>query len=246
VTANVVQVREVEPPVDDVPVEWLLVTTLPIETAADVRRIVEYYAMRSMIEVLFRVLKSGCRVEERRFEHLDRLLPCVALSLIVAWRTLLVCWLGRSDPEFDGEAVFEPSEWKAVWMATKRTRRPPKLEEFVPKMSQLGGYVNTPGRSDPPGQQTVRLGLQRMSDLALAWETFGPGAAATPPDRADLCKTTRAGPGSEGSCKKGVCELAPVGSCTAAGDEIAILAGYDQRAVRGVVARSGGGFSPGP
>lgn len=185
VTANVVQVREVEPPADDVPVEWLLVTTLPIKTAEDVRRIVEYYATRFMIEVLFRVLKSGCRVEERRFEHLDRLLPCVALYLIVAWRTLLVCRLGRSHPELNCEAVFEPSEWKAVWMVTKRTRpprQPPKLQEFVPLVAQLGGYLNTPGRSDPPGPQTVWLGLQRMYDLALAWETFGPGAAATPPD----------------------------------------------------------------
>ncbi len=47
-----------------------------------------------MIEVFFRVLKSGCRVEERLFEHMDRLLTCLALYMIVAWRTLYVCRLG--------------------------------------------------------------------------------------------------------------------------------------------------------
>ena len=44
-------------------------------------------------------------------------------------------------------------------------------------VAQLGGYVNRPGRADPPGPQTVWLGLQRMYDLARAWQTFGPGAA---------------------------------------------------------------------
>ncbi len=95
VTVNVVQVREVDPPPDDEPVEWLLVTTLPIATAEQVREMVQYYAVRFMVEVLFRILKSGCRVEERRFEHIDRMLPCVAVYLIVAWRTLMVCRLAQ-------------------------------------------------------------------------------------------------------------------------------------------------------
>ena len=79
VTVNVVQVREVDPPPDDEPVEWLLVTTLPIATAEQFREVIQYYAVRFMVEVLFRILKSGCRVEERHFEHIDRMLPCVAV-----------------------------------------------------------------------------------------------------------------------------------------------------------------------
>jgi hypothetical protein len=180
VTVNVVQVREVNPPPGDVPVEWLLITTLPIETGEQVQEVVQYYSVRFMIEVLFRVLKSGCRVEERRFEHIDRMLPCVAVYLIVAWRTLLICRLGRSSPDLDCEAIFDPAEWKSVWMTvhqTKPPRRSPRLTEILPLIAQLGGYVNYPNRKDPPGPQTIWLGLQRMYDLALAWNTFGPGAA---------------------------------------------------------------------
>jgi hypothetical protein len=179
VTVNVIQVRESAPPDGDVPVEWLLVTTLPIGTVDEVRAAVGYYAVRFLIEVLFHVLKSGCRVEERRFEHIARMLPCVAVYLIVAWRTLMLCRLGRSCPDLDCEAVFDPAEWKSVWMAVKRQpppRRPPRLREMLPLIAQLGGYVNYPNRKDPPGPQTVWLGLQRMYDLALAWNTFGPGA----------------------------------------------------------------------
>ena len=112
--------------------EWILVTTLPIDTPEQVRTIVEYYCVRWSIEILFRTLKSGCRIERRRFEHIDRVLPCVGLYLIVAWRTLFVCRMGRSCPDLDCEAIFEPSEWKAVWMAVKRTK-PPKKSRGSPR-----------------------------------------------------------------------------------------------------------------
>jgi hypothetical protein len=128
---------------------------------------------------LFRTLKSGCRVEERRFEQVDRVLVCLAVYLIVAWRTLYVCRLGRGFPDLDCEAVFEPSEWQSVWVAVVRQkppRKPPRLGEMIRVIAQLGGYVNRPNRDDPPGPQTVWIGLQRMHDLAWAWDTFGPGA----------------------------------------------------------------------
>jgi hypothetical protein len=183
VSVNVVVVRELHPPEGEDPIEWILLTTLPIDAEEDVRQVIRYYCVRWMIEVFFRTLKSGCRIEERRFEHIDRLLPCVAVYLIVAWRTLMVCRLGRSCPNIDCEAVFEPSEWKSVWMVIHRKAppsKPPKLAELLRLIGQLGGYVNRPNRSDPPGPQTIWLGLQRMRDLTWAWDTFGPGAGMKP------------------------------------------------------------------
>jgi hypothetical protein len=177
VTVNVVLVREPNPPAGEPPVEWLLITTLPIDTLEQVSKIVEYYCIRWCIEILFRTLKSGCRIERRRFEHVDRVQPCLALYLIVAWRTLFVCRLGRSCPDLDCEAIFEPSEWKAVWVAVHQQpppAQPPRLGEMVHLIASLGGYVER--KASEPGPQTVWIGLQRMYDLAWAWESFGPDA----------------------------------------------------------------------
>jgi Transposase DNA-binding/Transposase Tn5 dimerisation domain len=177
VTVNVVLVREPHPPAGAEPVEWLLLTTLPIDTPEQVRTVVAYYCVRWCVEILFRTLKSGCRVEERRFEHVDRVLPCLALMLIVAWRTLFVCRLSRECPDLDCEALFEPSEWQAVWVAVHKKKPPkktPRLAEMVHLIAGLGGYVERP--ESEPGPQTVWIGLQRMYDLAWAWDTFGPGA----------------------------------------------------------------------
>lgn len=179
---NVVLVSEVNPPSGDEPVEWLLLTSLPVDDVEQVRCIVQYYVVRWMIEVFFRVLKSGCRIEERHFEYMDRLLSCMAVYVIVAWRTLYVCRVSRSCPEISCEAVFEPSEWKSVWKVVRREdlpSDPPMLGEFVRMVAQLGGYVHRK-RSDPPGPQTLWIGLQRMHDFATCWDLFGPGAKAIP------------------------------------------------------------------
>jgi hypothetical protein len=179
VMVNVVLVREEAPPKGEEPIEWVLITTLPIGDVEAVRHVISYYTVRWMIEILFRTLKSGCRVEKRRFEHVDRLLPCAAVYLIIAWRTLMVCRMGRACPDISCEAIFEPEEWKSVFVVTRRQAppsQPPCLEEMVRLVAQLGGYVNHPERKDPPGVQTLWLGLQRMQDLAWAWNTFGPGA----------------------------------------------------------------------
>lgn len=182
VTVNVVLVREVDPPNNDVPVEWLLLTSLPVDEVEHVKQVIQYYCVRWMIEVFFRVLKSGCRVEERRFEHIDRALSCLAVYLIVAWRTLYVCRLGRGCPDISCEAVFEPSEWKSVWNVIHRAKPPtvpPRLGEMVRLVARLGGYINRKHRG-PPGPQTIWIGMQRMHDFALSWQLFGPDTRAGP------------------------------------------------------------------
>ncbi len=140
-----------------------------------------------MIEIFNRVLKSGCRVEKRRFEEVDRLLRCLAVYLIVAWRTLYLTRLGRSCPDIDCEAVFDPAEWQSVYQVVKDEKppkQPPKLQEMVRMIARLGGYVSRK-RDDEPGPQTMWLGLQRMHEHGPMLETppppppppprFGPG-----------------------------------------------------------------------
>jgi hypothetical protein len=178
VTVNVVLVSEVDPPADDVAVEWLLLTILPIDTPDQVRLIVEYYCARWLVEIFIRTLKVGCRVEKRRFETLERQLSHLAVSLIVAWRTFYVCRLGRSCPDVSCEVLFEPDEWRPVYQVVegkKPPKAPPKLQAVVRLVARLGGYVSRK-KGDEPGPQTVWLGLQRMHDMALCWRLFGPAA----------------------------------------------------------------------
>lgn len=175
VTVNVVLVEELNPPQGCVAIQWVLVTTLPIETSAQIKTIVQAYCTRWQIEIFFKTLKTGCRIEDRQFKTLHRVMNCVAVYSIVAWRIMYLCRLGRTCPDLSCEVVFEPGEWKAVYAAITRKelpKTPPPLNEIIRMIASLGGYVIR--KSTRPGPQTLWIGMQRMHDLALAWQTFGP------------------------------------------------------------------------
>jgi hypothetical protein len=177
ITLNAVLVHEPNPPAGEEPIEWILLTTLPISTLDEVCTIIRYYTVRWMIEIYFRTLKSGCRIEDRRFETLDRMLACTAIYLIVAWRTLFVCRLSRSCPDMPCDLIFDSSEWQSVWSVSHRGKPSPavvpSLSAMVRLIASLGGYVSRGSNASLPGVETVWKGLQRMQDLAWGWDTDG-------------------------------------------------------------------------
>ena len=175
VTLNVVLAEEPNPPEGETPIQWLLITTLPIDDADQVRQIVSYYSIRWQIEIYFKTLKSGCRIEDRQFETLERILNCLAVYSIIAWKVMYLTRLGRECPDLSCELIFDESEWKSVYMTLRHEdppSTPPTLNEMIRMIASLGGYVIRP--STHPGTQTLWFGLQRVHDLSTAWETFGP------------------------------------------------------------------------
>ena len=171
VTVNAVLLREENPPADEPAIEWLLLTNLPIATVEQVLRVVEYYFCRWQIEIYFRVLKSGCRIESSQLETAEAFCAYLALCMIVAWRVMYVMMLGRECPKLACDAVLEEDEWQAVYAVVKGEEPPqeaPPLGEMVKLIASLGGYLGRPS-DGPPGPKTMWVGMQRMTDLALGW-----------------------------------------------------------------------------
>ena len=180
VEVNVVLVCEKNPPRGEEPIEWLLLTSLPIKTFKKVCLVIEYYCCRWQIEIYFHVLKSGCKVEDRQFEDADRYLPCLAMYMVIAWRVMFVMMLGRECPEMSCAEVFSEDEWKAVYTVVRggsSPHKPPTLQEMIYLIASLGGHLGR-ASDDPPGPKAMWVGMQRMMDLAMAWRAFGPGATA--------------------------------------------------------------------
>jgi len=173
---NAILVKEENPPAGEEAIEWLLLTSLPIETFADVTNVLDYYCCRWEIEIYFRTLKSGCKIEELQFERQDRFEVCLAMYMIIAWRVLYVLMLGRECPKMRCDAVLAEAEWKAVYMIVTNENapaKPPVLSEMVKMIAELGGYLNRKN-DGAPGPQTMWIGLQRMRDFAIGWSAFGP------------------------------------------------------------------------
>lgn len=174
---QLVLVQEVGRPDDDeTAVDWLLITTLPIDSVDAVLRVVDDYVGRWPIEVFFRVFKTGCRVEEIQLETNARLKRCLMFYKVIAWRIMYVTFFGRECPELPCNQMFADYEWKPVWKITSDEPLPeqaPSLSQFIPMLARLGGY-NDRKHDHPPGTQSIWVGIRRMSDFALAWRSFGP------------------------------------------------------------------------
>ena len=180
VTTNIVLVEEVGGPDDDTRVSWLLITTLPIDTLENVMKVVSYYAARWAIEIYFRTLKTGCRVEEIQLETMPRFENALAFYAIIAWRVVFLTYLNRECPELPCTAMFDDAEWKSTWTITRKEplpATPPSLGEFMKLVSELGGHNNRANDS-APGPQCIWQGLRRVMDYATAWLTFGPETAS--------------------------------------------------------------------
>lgn len=162
--------REDDPPAGEERIEWLLLTNLPVETFQDACEKMQWYLCRWQIEVFFRILKSGCRVEQLQLQSRERIEVALALYLIVAWRVLYLTWLGRTVPDLSCEVAFSPQEWKALYIVSKRQKppaQPPRLLEVLTLVAGLGGYLARKG-DGPPGPKAIWVGLQRTRDFVLA------------------------------------------------------------------------------
>jgi hypothetical protein len=177
-TVNAILAQEINAPADDVPVSWVLLTNMPIATEEDIDLVLAYYCIRWMIEIFFRTLKSGCKIEKRRFETTERFERCLAVSMIVAWRTFYTTKIGRELPDASCEAVFAEDEWQPVYKLVTGEdppSKPPSLWRMVRLLARLGGYVDR-CRDDEPGTDTVMRGMERLHDISACWRSFGPNS----------------------------------------------------------------------
>ena len=81
---SVVLAWEENPPPGVEPLYWMLITSLPVDRFKDVTRIIEWYLCRFQIEVYFKVLKTGCKVEKLELETAERIENCLSVYMIIA------------------------------------------------------------------------------------------------------------------------------------------------------------------
>ena len=181
-TVWAVWTNETNPPPGVPPVEWMLLTTVPIHTTADALERLEWYAARWGIEVWHKVLKSGCRIESRQLATADRLKRCLALYSVIAWRILYATMLARALPDVSCAVLLDEAEWQALYCRIHRVAippaQPPPLATAVRWIAQLGGYLNRKG-DGPPGVTLLWKGFQHLLDLTAMYLIMRPQPLAT-------------------------------------------------------------------
>jgi hypothetical protein len=201
ISVTVISAREIDPPAGEDPIHWILVTSMEAVTLEQAAEIIGFYLVRWEIEVFHKILKSGCTVEKLQFEYPERLVACICLYMVVAWRIHFLTKLGRTCPELPCSVVFDECEWKSVVHILKgpeAVHQEPSLGEFNQMIGQLGGHLDRKA-DGPPGPQTIWRGMNRMREWALCWKRFGPPGNSIPFNLKSL-ETPRHPPESELKC----------------------------------------------
>ena len=145
VQVNAVMAVEERPPEGEDPLIWILITDLPINTFEEVNAVISYYLCRWDIELFFKVLKSGCKIEERQLQTTERMKNLIIIFMILSWRVMFTMMLGRTCPEISCVDIFDQAEWKSVYKVLNKKKqlpeKPPSLGEFVVMIAVLGGYI---------------------------------------------------------------------------------------------------------
>ena len=166
-----VQAQEEQPPPGQKALVWRLLTTLPVNHAAEAVEKVQWYCQRWQIEVFHKVLKSGCRIEHRQLETALRLRRILMLDLILAWRLLLLSKVSRQNPTACATEWLLEKEWKVLWVHMKKqpAKDPPTLHQAVRWIGQLGGFIGRKSDGEP-GPIVLWRGLLRLHDLVHAYD----------------------------------------------------------------------------
>ncbi len=171
VTVSGVHIVETDPPEDEAPVQWYLLSTLKVGSAKEAAEIVGYYLQRWRIEDYFRVLKSGCRVEHLLFRTADRLQRAIAINAVIAWRIMLMTLLGRQVPDCDPDLMFTDAELNFLGDYARKhaMATPQRLGDAVAVVAHLGGYRDR--KHDPdPGNQIMWTGYNRLTSAVIGHE----------------------------------------------------------------------------
>lgn len=113
---------EIDLPAHQTPLEWVLLTNVPIETAVKGHEIVKWYLCRWQ-EIYFRILKSGCKIEKLQLGTKSRFDACLTLYMIIVWRILYLTMLARECPDIDCDSVFAKEEWTTAYIMAYRKNR---------------------------------------------------------------------------------------------------------------------------
>jgi hypothetical protein len=177
-SVNVLDVREEAPPTGADPLHWILLTTEPIECEADVLLVMDHYCGRWKIEEWHKVLKTGCRIEDRQLETWQGLEVLLGLLSVMAWRLLALRDAARVEqPQTQpAEAVLTETQEHILRKIDPALENSTGVRAYLLAIAKLGGFLGRK-RDGHPGWLTLWRGFTRLRDIELGFSLNSPSCA---------------------------------------------------------------------
>ncbi len=176
-----VRVWEPNPPPGTAALEWVLLTRVSVEEAADAWERVDWYEWRwPAMEEFHKGKKTGCEIEGPQFTTKGAMEPMIGVLSVVAWMLMYLRWAGRDEEAAAKPAAAAvPLEW-VLLLSRWRTglERPGwTAREFFLALARLGGHQNRKG-DGLPGWQTLWKGWTKLRTALELATPPPPGSCA--------------------------------------------------------------------
>jgi hypothetical protein len=164
---NVVHVFELGPPVGEPAVEWLLLTSEPVNTPEEIAFVVDGYRARWVIEEFFKATKTGCAFESKQLESFGTLTNLLAYVLVIAYALILMRALSRTGCEEPADAVLSPTQIKILRALHKKLPAKLTVRTALLAIAGMGGHLKNNG---DPGWRTLSKGWRKLIDYEAGFE----------------------------------------------------------------------------
>lgn len=162
----VVRVWETDPPPEEEAIEWVLLTSVPVEEAETALTVIHWYSLRWLVEEYHKCLKTGCATEKRQLQEADRLEACVGVLVVVAVRLLQLKLHARAEPNRPATECAPRDHVEVLAAYRKRSVEGWSVSEFWREVAKLGGFLGRKSDGEP-GWQTLWRGWQKLDLMTL-------------------------------------------------------------------------------
>ena len=169
-----VRVWEPKPPGGEDPLEWILLTNVPVATAEDARQrvsCVSWYEARFVIEEYHKGMKTGCGIEQLQLTQISRLEPAIGVLSVVTCTLLDLRDAARAA---DADTRPASDVVSADYLEVLVKHYPQRLGGFVSvkafymHVARLGGHQNR--KCDGfPGWITLWRGWMKLESMVKGY-----------------------------------------------------------------------------
>ena len=164
IECNIVHVIEKDPPEGQEPLEWLLLTSVEVNSFEDACQIIEWYKCRWIIEEYHKGIKTGCNVEKKQLKTGKRLENFLGLANIVALRLLKLRDVARNMPEISAKKIIDPLKVDILIKYNEINKEDITIYEYCREVAKIGGFIGRKSDGEP-GWQSLWEGEIELTKL---------------------------------------------------------------------------------
>lgn len=167
---TVIHATERDTPEKRKPIEWKLITDLPVTSGRQAIEKLDWYAQRWKIETFHKILKSGCRAEDAKLRTAERLTNLIAVFCILSWRIFWLTMMNRVQADAPPTLALNCTEIRLLdsLIGDRPEITKKSLTHYLTKIARLGGYLAR-AHDPPPGNTVMWRGMARLIDIELGY-----------------------------------------------------------------------------